>query len=112
MANSKKTNDRSIDLTLGHSDLAYNILRFPKVYRGFFPGYKTPFVLESNVGQLELQVTSAPKDTEIGDPDAGNYIVGGLREWYDHNQVQEGNKVRVTEVKKHKKYELNKLRSR
>lgn len=110
VGNNLSGKEKSIDITLGVSDIGYNILSVPRYYREFFPGYKIPFVFNTNVGSLEVKVTSAPKDTKIGDPRAGNYIVGGLSQWYYHNKTDEGDKIRITQIKKHKKYELKKLK--
>lgn len=85
----------------------FALFYLPKNRRRFFPGYKVGFVLGTDVGDIKTKVTSAEAGTSIGDPDAGHYIQGGLRQWYDkHVEVTLGNKVRFECVEPHRKYKL------
>jgi len=85
----------------------YSLIPLPKKIRSFFPGYKIPFILETDIGQIETKVTSAPKGTEIGNPQAGNYIQGGLKPWYDrHNSLSEGAILNIHAIEPGKRYKL------
>lgn len=106
----RNTRKRSLDLRVGYSDLKYGILRVPKAERKFFPGFKVPFELNrSNLGISEAHMSSGPRDAQIGDPYAGNYITGGLKEWYQKNNVREEDSVRVIESRRYKGYDLRKI---
>jgi len=85
----------------------YALFYPPKNRRRFFPGYKVDFVLETDVGEIKTKVTSAKAGTAIGDRDAGGYIQGGLRQWYDkHPEVTLGKKVRFECIEPYKRYKL------
>ena len=76
--------------------------------RHFFPGLQVKFKLETDVGPLNAHVSSAPKGTPIGEPDAGVYITGGLRQWYEkHPQLKDGDKVRIECLKPDEQYKLS-----
>jgi hypothetical protein len=102
-----KTGD-SLEVTIRNmTQRKYALFYLPKNHRRFFPGYKVDFVLETDVGDTITRVTSAKAGTPIGDPDAGAYIQGGLKQWYDkHPEVTLGKKVRFECVEPYKKYKL------
>ncbi len=84
------------------------LIPVPKDKRRFFPGYKVKFKLETDVGALLARVTSAPKGTFVGDPDAGAYITGRLRQWYEkHPRLKDGDKVRIECLEPGKHYKLS-----
>lgn len=86
----------------------WTLIPIPKDKRRFFPGYKKEFKLETDTGPLTTQVTSAPKGTPIGDPNAGAYITGGLRQWYEkHPQLKDGDKIRIECLTPEKQYKLS-----
>jgi len=92
-----------------HTPRKWSLIPCPGKYRSFFPGYKVPFILETDIGEITTKVTSDRKGTKIGDPEAGNYIQGGLRPWYDkHRELKEGDRliIEVIEPKK-KRYRLS-----
>lgn len=85
----------------------FALIYAPRNRRRFFPGYKVDFLLQSDVGNLRTRVTSAKAGTPIGDPDAGVYIQGGLRKWFDkHPEVTIGKKVCFECVEPYKNYRL------
>ena len=87
----------------------YWLLYIPKKRRRFFPGFKIPFVLETDISKIETRVTSGREGTPVGDPDAGAYIGRdtGLRKWYErHPQVTVGTKVRFECLEPYKRYRL------
>ena len=91
-----------------HGPRTYGLIPLPKEMRRFFPGYKVPFVLETDIGEIETQVTSAPQGTQIGNPDAGNYIQGGLRPWYKrHDSLSNGSVLAIESIEKGKRYRLS-----
>lgn len=103
----KTTNKIEIILRSLHTPKRYALIPIPKEYRRFFPGYKVPFILETDVGEIRTKVTSAPKGTEYGDPDAGNYIQGGLKPWYNkHADLKAGDKLVIEVVEPKKVYRL------
>lgn len=68
--------------------------------RSAFPGYKVPFILETDDDQFVVHVTSETEDSVEGDPVAGKYICNPLRDglargtlagWYRrHPELQVG----------------------
>lgn len=85
----------------------YTLFYFPTERRRFFPGYKTDFILETDVGEIVTRVTSDLAEKPKGDPDAGHYIRRGLGRWYEkHPEVTIGTKIRFQCVEPYKKYSL------
>lgn len=106
----------SIDITLPEpqgdvpSWREYGVILYPRVYRPFFRGYKLQMTFEADVGEVETWVTSAPRDTRVGDPEAGNYICSprpaertpgrlSVKEWYEeHPELEPGDVLRITRL--------------
>jgi hypothetical protein len=89
------------------SERRFALFHLSKNNRRFFPGFKVSFTLATDIGDIETRVTSAKQDTMIGDPDAGAYIQGGLRPWYDkHLEADVGRKIRFECLEPFKKYKL------
>jgi len=109
LAEKEPIDKKRIEITLRniYTPTRYALIPLPKEYRDFFPGYKTPFILVTDIGEIRTKVTSARKGTEYGDPEAGNYIYGGLRPWYDkHNDLKEGDELIIEMVEPKKRYRL------
>lgn len=90
----------------------FNLIPCPKQFRHLFPGYKMPFILETDVGEISAKVTSAPKDTHIGDPNAGSYIKSVVRNdltrWYKkHKDLKFDDKIIIEVLESKKRYRLN-----
>lgn len=80
----------------------------PKGKRSFFPGYKIPFTLETDISEVETHMTSAKQGTQVGDPSAGQLVQGNLAEWYrQHPAIKVGDKLRFTVIEPMKKYRLD-----
>ena len=106
------TGDKRIEIPLnGISWRKYSLIPLPKQYRGYFPGYKIPFILETeDIGEITTKVTAAPKETLKGDPEAGSRIQGGLKPWYDrHRELNEGNKLIIEVIESKRRYRLSYL---
>lgn len=93
------------------SPMKYSLIYLNKQFRHLFPGYMIPFTLKTNIGDIDCKVTSATKDTEKGDPEAGRYIKSvernGLREFYNRNPDIKKGDVFLIKILEHKKlYEL------
>jgi hypothetical protein len=100
----------SIEIILKHlhTPRKWSLIQLPREYRTLFPGYKVPFILETDIGRITTKVTSGPKGTKIGDPEAGQYIAGGLKPWYDaHRELKEGNKLIIEVIEPKKSYRLS-----
>ena len=100
---------RRIEIKLkGKSWRKYGLIPLPKRYREYFPGYKIPFILETDIGEIKTKVTSAPRGTPHGDPEAGNVIQGGLRPWYDrHRELREGDILIIEIIEPMRRYKLS-----
>jgi len=93
------------------SNINFHTIDVPKARRRFFPGYKIPFELETDIGIIQTWVSSAPGGTQRGDPDKGVYIQAKLAEWYRrHPMVKVGDKVVFKVIEQMKKYRLELLK--
>lgn len=102
------SNKIEIKLSSIHTPKTYSLIPVPKEIRRFFPGYKIPFILDTDIGEIETKVTSAPQGTEIGNPDAGNYIQGRLKPWYDHHSSLSNGSILIIEIiENRKRYRLS-----
>jgi len=91
-----------------HTPITYGLIPLRRECRSFFPGYKVKFVLETDIGEIETQVTSNKGETRIGDPEKGSYIQGGLKPWYNrHGELREGNKLIIEAIEPKKRYRLS-----
>lgn len=108
-----RRNLRSIVVTITPSDIDYSIVTIPKAHRRFLPGYKVEFDLQRNNAETRVAWMSSAnhQSVEKGDRDAGLYICGRLREWYENNGVRIGDRARITRVGKSRQraYRLNHL---
>ena len=101
--------EKMIEIRLNTIDAkrAYAFIPVPKSKRRFFPGFKEYFNLETDIGTVETRVTSAPSGTPKGDRDAGAYIQGNLRHWYEkHLELQPGDIVRFEVIEPGRRYRL------
>ncbi|MFA4836974.1 MAG: hypothetical protein WC749_13005 [Dehalococcoidia bacterium] len=98
----------SIDIDLDAGSCKYNLIRVSKPKRLFFPGYKMPFEMVTDVETITTHITSAPKGTPRGDPRGGSYIRKGLLRWYrSHPELKDGSKLRVEAIEPGKRYRLS-----
>lgn len=85
----------------------FHLFKIRRGQRDFFPGYKVPFRLETDMGTIETHVTSAPDGTAVGDPAAGRYIQANLSKWYKaHPELQVGSRLLIEAVEPMKLYRL------
>ncbi|MFA5308568.1 MAG: hypothetical protein WC370_03660 [Dehalococcoidales bacterium] len=87
----------------------WHLIPVPKRIRRFFPGYKLPFLVETDMGEIKTHISSAPKGTHIGDPDKGVYIQSRLKNWFDvhKNQLETGTILRIQTIEPGKRYKLD-----
>ncbi len=87
--------------------LKFHLFDIPRGGRRFFPGFKVPFKLETDIGEIETYVTSGRADTQVGDPDGGKYIQPNLVKWYrQHPTIKVGDKVIFEVIEPMKRYRL------
>ena len=95
-----------LEIDIRSSNIKYGHLRIPKGSRHFFPGYKTPFDLETDTGVIKTWVSYA-RGAQVGDPNKGRLIRANLAKWYrKHPAIKVGDKVRLTVIESMKKYNL------
>ena len=103
--------DKFVDIEIRnpHTSQQYHFIPIPKGKRHFFPGYKQPFLLETDVGVIGTHVTSAPKGTPIGDPEHGAYIQSKLRGWFDVHRAElaNGATLHIEALEMGKRYKLS-----
>lgn len=105
-----KIND-SVEITINkiYSPRKYGLINLTKRIRGFFPGYKEKFILETDIGEIVTKVTSASRPgVQVGDPIEGAYIQGGLKPWYEkHRELKDGDKLIIAVIEPKQRYKLN-----
>ena len=101
-----------LEITISNISFAkFHLFYIPKDRRHFFPGYKVPFALETDLNTIETRVSSAPAGTQVGDLNKGSYFQSNLGEWYKrHPDIKIGDKVRITAIESMKRYRLELLR--
>lgn len=98
-----------VEITLTYSSPKYALIPLPKIHRRFFPGYNVPFYLEAFGKTYTVHVTSAPagERPSAGDPDAGAYMKGRLRELFrEHPELKLGMKVAIISIEPMRRYRL------
>jgi len=97
-----------IEITLSKSDIKWKLVKIPKKFRPLFPGYKVPFTLETNVGEIETYMVGGYSSKKKGDLAAGRGFSKGLSKWFKHNDVKEGDILVIEIIEPHKRYKLYK----
>ena len=102
-------NKIEIELTDGlgiQSWKRYGLIPVRNQHTDFFKGgYKQPFILRTDIGDIKTQLVSAPKGTKKGTY-AGNYITQGIQPWFRaHSELQVGDFLIIEKLDK----ELNGL---
>ncbi len=97
-----------IEITSPSTTLNWHVIPVRKRIRRFFPGYKLPFMLETDMGEVKTHVSSAPQGTHIGDPDKGAYVQRGLKNWVDAHQskITNGTILQIKAIEPGKRYKL------
>jgi len=111
----ESTYDKKVEILLGkiHSAKTYGeIPVWNKKIRPFFPGLRNPFILETDICDINAWVTSASKGARTGDPYAGRYITcsdrsGKLKDWYkQHPGLKDGSVLVIEKSEGGKRYKL------
>ncbi|MBN1693428.1 MAG: hypothetical protein JW845_07740 [Dehalococcoidales bacterium] len=101
------SDDQIIITIQNNSFIKFHLFVLYKDQRKFFPGFKIPFELVTDIGTVESWVTSASAGTQKGDPDAGRYIQANLANWYrKHPTIKIGDQVIFRCIEPMKKYRL------
>ena len=108
-------NDASIEVILsrGVTWRRYHLIYFGTRNRPFFPGYKIPFQMETDEGNITTWVASTTKGgkrggtEKVGDAEAGMYIQRNMKPWFDaHPELKAGDRLLITVIEPMKKYRL------
>jgi hypothetical protein len=85
----------------------YAIIPLPRKQRPYFPGFRVPFTLITDIGEIAVLVAAAQPPSSVGDPLAGKRIQGGLKPWFKvHDEITDGTKLVFEIVVPMKKYRL------
>lgn len=107
----QKDIQKTLEIPVKKYALKYGLIPVAHSNRRFFPGFKVPFCLETDAGTYTVKVSSGDKDTPGGDPDAGDYITGGLKDLYRANPpVKSGDLLRLEILEAGKRYRLSVIR--
>lgn len=95
---------------LSQTSLKYHLIRVSPYQRQMFPGYKVPFILDTDVGRIITRVSSAPRGTLKGNPFAGQFISKNLKDWFvAHPELKAGDKVQIETIERERHYRLKLL---
>ena len=90
----------------------YNLIPIPAIHRSFFPGYRIPFVLKTNIGDLKTWVAGGYANEMEGDPKAGTYISKNITKFYRAQpELEVGDILRITKLQE-KLYSLEIIKSK
>jgi hypothetical protein len=104
-AQNKNVPDR-IEIELTKAAIEYWLLPLHRKNRVFFPGYKEPFQVETDLGSVTCWVSGSAGKTQPGDANAGQYIVKNLGPWFKTHNFKDGDKVFIEVIEFGKKYRL------
>ena len=83
----------------------YGLIPIPAKDRNFFPGRDIPFIICTDIGDIETHCTSANSDVSIGDRKEWKYIAKGITKWYRHHpRLRPGDKVQFTVIEPYRVY--------
>lgn len=100
-----------LEITVNNHFIKYRVFTIPKSNRLFFPGFRVPFTLETDIGEIQTYMISAREGTKMGDPNEGKYFQSGLAEWYRrHPEIKVGDRVLIGVVEPMKRYKLEIIR--
>lgn len=86
----------------------YGLIPIPMEHREFFPGYRVPFILVTDIGEIETYVTSAFEGTRTGHRREGKYIAKGIKAWYRrHPRLKAGDEIGLEELEQKRRYNAN-----
>lgn len=96
-------------ITAIHTLRAYNVITFPPGHRRFFPGYKIPFIFQTDIGEIETHVSSGTQKAQQGDPDEGKYIARNLKPWIRRHfkEIEAGNLITIESIEPGRTYRLS-----
>ena len=95
-------------LVISQGCIEYSYLNV-SICRSIFPGYRVPFVLVTDQGNISAYVGNAQKDTRIGAPLIGSTMLG-LKQWYSaHPEIEVGDTVLIETIEPKKRYRLSLL---
>jgi hypothetical protein len=106
-------NNIEVILSGGITWKRYHLIYFGTRNRPFFPGYKMPFQMETDKGNITTWVASTTKGgkrggtEKVGDAEAGMYIQKNMKPWFDaHPELKSGDKLKLTVIEPMKRYRL------
>lgn len=75
----------------------YSLIPFPVSHRKFFPGYKIPFTIKTDIGEIISWVTGGYATDKVGDLNAGSYISKGIAKFYkSHPELKPGDFIKIS----------------
>ena len=102
--------DKCIVVQLQPAFQKYPLIPIRAEHRQLFPGFREPFILETDAGNIETWVVGA-KNAAIGDPNEGAYLRAGIPEWYRHHHpdLRGGSKVQIQVIDPMRRYRISVL---
>lgn len=97
----------SIKIRVTPKVIEYALIPMRQEYRHLFPGFKVPFTLITDIGEISTWVAGGRMGTPKGDPNAGAYARRGLFPWYrKHTELKPGDSLLLEIIEPKKKYRL------
>lgn len=83
----------------------YPLIPIRAEHRQLFPGFREPFIIQTEEGNFETRVVGASANT--GDPNAGTFIRAGIPEWSRHHpSLRGGDTIQIKVIEPKRKYGL------
>jgi hypothetical protein len=97
-----------IVITVKPAYIKYKYLPILQKYRSLFPGFKTPFGLDTDIGMIETAVYALyPAKWREGDMNSDAGFYRGLRTWFKaHHELTAGQKLIIEVIEPMKRYRL------
>jgi hypothetical protein len=106
LPNGRLPNPRLITIQLQPAFQRQPLIPIRFEHRPLFPGYKEPFVIETDYGHFETHVVGASNAVK-GDSIKGSYLRAGIPEWYRHHpDLRGGNEVQIEVIEPMHRYKL------
>ncbi len=102
---------KNLEITVKDYAIRYGVIKVARNIRSFFPGFRVPFLLETDAGTYKVKVSSGHKGAPKGALDIGEAITGGLKTLYNQvPPIKAGDVLRLEELERGKRYKLTVLR--
>lgn len=95
----RQTKHTNVTISSIEKSRQYGYILFSKIQRPFFPAYKVPFTLETDIGEIRTNVTGANQVEQMEPATAGTRLQSNLKRWWAaHDELNDGTQLRFTKL--------------